>query len=40
MTELLAWASERPLFMVNDAQRALGMKRASLRMTGMGIAQS
>lgn len=31
MTELLAWASDRPLFTVNDAQRALGMKRASLR---------
>lgn len=31
MTELLAWANDRPLFTLNDAQRALGMKRASLR---------
>lgn len=31
MTELLAWANHRPLFTLNDAQRALGMKRASLR---------
>lgn len=31
MAELLEWARERPLFTVNDAQRALGMKRTSLR---------
>lgn len=30
MTELLAWANDRPLFTLNDAQRALGMNRASL----------
>jgi predicted transcriptional regulator of viral defense system len=31
MTELVKWAAERPLFTVNEAQRALGMKRSSLR---------
>lgn len=31
MNDLLDWATERPLFTVNEAERATGMNRASLR---------
>lgn len=31
VNDLLEWASDRPLFTLNDAERALGLKRASLR---------
>lgn len=31
MDELLAWAEDHPLFTVNEAERATGMRRASLR---------
>lgn len=31
MDELLEWADDRPLFTVNEAQRATGMRRPSLR---------
>jgi predicted transcriptional regulator of viral defense system len=41
MNDLLAWAGERPLFTVNDAERASGIQRASLleklsRLAGRG----
>lgn len=41
MADLLRWADERPLFTVNEAERATGMNRASLReklsrLTGRG----
>lgn len=31
MTDLVEWAADRPLFTVNEAERALGMERPSLR---------